>query len=93
MLPRMFIPWANQLLDVVGVERGDHVLDVACGPGSVAHLAAARSGPSGCVLGCDLNQAMLDLAAENAPHADVARIEWRKRQRIPSPRPTSRSTS
>jgi SAM-dependent methyltransferase len=78
MLPRMFIPWANQLLDVVGVERGDYVLDVACGPGSVAHLAAARSGPSGYVLGCDLNQAMLDLAAENAPHADVARMEWRQ---------------
>jgi SAM-dependent methyltransferase len=88
MLSRMFIPWANLLLEAVGIHVGDHVLDVACGPGSVAHLAAARSGSSGYVLGCDLNAAMLDLAAAKTPAA-VARTEWRQGSADALPAPSA----
>lgn len=61
-VPRLFTPWAEVLLDRVGVREGDAVLDVATGPGTVARLAAARVGPAGRVTGADLSPAMLDIA-------------------------------
>lgn len=63
MVPRMFTPWAELLLDELQLITGEAVLDVACGPGSVARLAAKRVGPSGSVTGCDLSPAMLEIAA------------------------------
>ncbi len=46
---------SERLLDLVGVERGNRVLDLACGFGEPALRAAARVGPEGHVLGVDLN--------------------------------------
>jgi hypothetical protein len=43
-LPRVFTAWRHVLLDLVTVRRGEAVLDVATGPGSVARLAAAVAG-------------------------------------------------
>jgi SAM-dependent methyltransferase len=63
MVPRMFTPWAELLLDEIELTAGEAVLDVACGPGSVTRLAATRVGPSGHVTGCDLSAAMLEIAA------------------------------
>jgi len=67
LVPRMFTPWAELLLDELAVETGEAVLDVACGPGSVARLAAARVGPLGYVIGCDLSPAMLEIAEAKPP--------------------------
>jgi SAM-dependent methyltransferase len=61
-VPRLFTPWAEVLLDRVGVREGDAVLDVATGPGTVARLAAARVGETGRVTGVDLSPAMLAIA-------------------------------
>lgn len=58
----LFSPWGEHLLDRVGVREGDSVLDVACGPGTVARLAAGRVGPAGSVVGCDLSEEMLSIA-------------------------------
>jgi ubiquinone/menaquinone biosynthesis C-methylase UbiE len=41
---------------------GERVVDVACGTGIVARVAAARVGPSGAVVGVDLNPGMLSVA-------------------------------
>ena len=62
MVPRMFEPWAELLLDQLDLRAGEALVDVACGPGSVARRAAHRAGPSGRVTGCDLSPAMLGLA-------------------------------
>jgi ubiquinone/menaquinone biosynthesis C-methylase UbiE len=62
MVPRMFEPWAELLLDQLNLRSGEAVLDVACGPGTVTRRAALRVGASGSVMGCDLSPAMLDLA-------------------------------
>jgi len=54
------------------------VLDVACGPGTVARLAAVRVGPSGQVTACDLSPAMLAVAEAKASLADAAPITYRQ---------------
>jgi ubiquinone/menaquinone biosynthesis C-methylase UbiE len=76
MVPRMFEPWAELLLDQVKLENGDAVLDVACGPGTVTRKAALRVGPSGSVTGCDLSPAMLDLARSKISVDGGAPIEY-----------------
>ena len=62
MVPRLFDPWAEFLLDQLKLQSGQSVLDVACGPGTVTRQAALRVGPSGRVTGCDFSPAMLELA-------------------------------
>lgn len=62
MVPRIFGPWGHELLSELGLAPGEAVLDVACGPGTVTRLAAALSGPTGRVTGCDLSPAMLGIA-------------------------------
>lgn len=73
----IFVPWGEHLLDRVGVHEGESLLDVACGPGTVARLAACRVGPSGSVVGCDVSGEMLSIARAKG---DVggARIEYRQ---------------
>jgi len=76
MVPRIFGPWGNKLLGELGLAPGEAVLDVACGPGTVTRLAAALSGPTGRVTGCDLSPAMLGIAAGLGPVAGGAAIEY-----------------
>ena len=76
-VPRQFGPQARRLLENVPLRPGDQVLDVACGTGVVARLAADRVAPSGRVVGIDLNDAMLAVARAHAPDTG-ALIEWRQ---------------
>src|SRR5258706_3480033 len=76
MVPRIFEPWGRALLDEVALEPGEAVLDVACGPGTVTRLAAARSGPAGRVTGCDLSPAMLEIAVGRGPIENGAAIDY-----------------
>lgn len=52
------------LVDVLGLEPGDRVLDVGCGPGRHAH-ALGRRGIQ--VHGVDISQRFVDLASDDAP--------------------------
>jgi SAM-dependent methyltransferase len=76
MVPRMFEPWGGLLLDELALAEGEAVLDVACGPGSVTRLAAARVGAAGRVTGADLSPAMLAIAREKPRPAGSAPIEY-----------------
>ena len=71
-----FQPWADLLLTSLGVTRGQAVLDVACGPGTVSGLAARRVGPRGRVTGCDLSSAMLSIARAKPPFPLSAPLEY-----------------
>lgn len=73
-VPSIASPLAIDLIATAALQRGESVLDVACGTGIVARLAAARVGPSGRVAGIDLNPGMLEVARSAAP-AEVS-IEW-----------------
>ena len=63
--------------ELAALEPGDCVLDVGCGTGASALPAAAFTGPAGQVLGIDLAQSMLDLAAEKATRRGLRNIEFR----------------
>ena len=64
-VPALFAGWARRLVDRAGATPGETVLDVACGTGVVARLAAERVGES--VVGLDLNEAMLAVARRIRP--------------------------
>ena len=66
-VPSVFEPLARLFLDRVPLAPGQRVIDIACGTGIVARLAARVVGETGEILGVDLNPAMLDVARENAP--------------------------
>lgn len=67
LLPRVFDPWARVLLGVVPPRLGEIVLDVATGPGTLAHPLAALVGPNGRVAAVDVSRAMLTVA-RSRPH-------------------------
>ncbi len=77
LVPRLFVPWADLLLDRLGVVPGQSVVDIACGPGTVSRLAAARVGPQGRVVGCDLSPAMLEIARDLPPVPGGMNLEFR----------------
>jgi len=71
-VPAIFEQWTVPLLDAAGVQPGHRLLDVACGPGVLARRAADRVGPTGRVVGLDLNEGMLTVARRLRPD-----LEWR----------------
>ena len=75
-VPAIGAPFAADLIESAGLSPGDRVLDVACGTGIVARLAAPRVGPTGRVTGLDLNPGMLAVAASVTP-PEMA-IDWRE---------------
>ncbi len=75
-VPLIFLPWAQLLVAAVGLAKGDHVLDIATGPGTVARVAAARVGATGRVVGVDISPAMLSVARAKPPARGAAPIEY-----------------
>jgi ubiquinone/menaquinone biosynthesis C-methylase UbiE len=73
-VPAIGRPLAGALVDVAGVGPGQRVLDVACGTGIVASVAAERVGAEGSVAGVDLNPGMLAVA-RSTPASGVP-ISW-----------------
>lgn len=73
----MFTPWGEYLLDALSVTSGEHLLDVATGPGTVARLASGRLGPTGLVLATDLSAAMLAIAEAKGAVEGGSPIEYR----------------
>jgi len=74
-VPAIFRPLAERTLQRVGVHEGARVIDIACGTGIVARLAAEKVGKSGKVVGIDLNPGMIEVARQNSPLTG-ANLEW-----------------
>jgi ubiquinone/menaquinone biosynthesis C-methylase UbiE len=76
----IFRPFAEQLVSRVAPNRGDSVIDVACGTGIVARVARERLGPEARVVGVDVAPAMLAAARTVDPT-----IDWREGNAISLP--------
>ncbi len=71
-----FMPFAEKLLALARLHRGQRVLDVATGAGAVALMAAREVGPGGSVVGVDLSGSMIALAHERAVQAGLPQVEF-----------------
>jgi SAM-dependent methyltransferase len=64
------------------VKPGDVVLDLGAGGGKICFIASQLAGPSGRVIGVDMNDAMLELARKSAPEVAArvgyANVEFRR---------------
>ena len=74
-------PWAPMLVDAARLAAGEYALDVACGTGVVTRVAAERVGPTGHVVGIDLNPGMIAVARSLPAPADTP-IEWFERSAL-----------
>jgi ubiquinone/menaquinone biosynthesis C-methylase UbiE len=70
-VPALFAQWGPVVAAEAGVRKGDRVLDVACGTGALTLAAAEIAGPSGSVVGLDVNPEMLVVARGKS-----VQIEW-----------------
>lgn len=68
---------STRLVERMALRPGDRVLDVACGPGTSALLAARAVGPSGHVVAVDYGRQMLDIAEKQARSQGLTNIEFR----------------
>lgn len=76
LAPAVFEPWAEVLLDVVGIAAGARVLDIASGTGVVARAAARRAGGEGRVVASDVSGPMLARAASVGVSDGASPIEY-----------------
>src|SRR6476620_5853359 len=91
LVPVIFGVWAPILVELAQPRPGERVVDVACGTGIVARIAATRVGPTGVVVGVDLNPGMLSVArsvASTDPRSS-APIQWQEASADKMPLPDS----
>lgn len=74
-VPLIAGPLAADLLKQAGLRAGERVLDVACGTGIIARLAAERVGPKGSVAALDVNAGMLEVA-RSVTGSTTPPIKW-----------------
>lgn len=70
-VPALFRQWGPVIAEAAAIGPGQQVLDVACGTGVLACAAAQRVGPTGAVVGLDVNPQMLAVARRQP-----AQVEW-----------------
>ncbi|MFR9804533.1 class I SAM-dependent methyltransferase [Pseudonocardia sp. RS010] len=67
LVPTIGAPFARAVVDAAALRPDERVLDVACGTGVVARLAAEWMGSTGTVAGVDPAPPMLEVARATAP--------------------------
>lgn len=77
MVPVLFGPSAERLIDQARPRPKERVLDVGCGTGIAARRAAARMGAAGRVVGVDASPGMLAVARAAAAREGLG-IDWRE---------------
>lgn len=74
-VPAIGLPVARELMRTAALAPGERVLDVACGTGVIARLAAEQVGPEGAVTAVDVAADMIEVA-RSVPSSG-APIDWR----------------
>jgi ubiquinone/menaquinone biosynthesis C-methylase UbiE len=86
LVPLLFAPGAEYLIELASLGAEERVLDVGCGTGIVARRVAWRVGADGKVVGLDINESMLEVARKVSSDIRPA-IEWRKGDATDMPLP------
>jgi ubiquinone/menaquinone biosynthesis C-methylase UbiE len=86
LVPAITTKWAEDLINRAQPDAGEAVIDVACGTGVVARLAAQRMN-SGRVTGLDLNAGMLTVARTEP--SEGLPIEWVEGSALDLPFPSA----
>jgi ubiquinone/menaquinone biosynthesis C-methylase UbiE len=76
LVPAMFAPFAEQLVEVAAVRPGSSVVDIACGTGVVSRAAARLAGAGGSVTGADLGEPTLAIARSFPAEEGAAPITY-----------------
>jgi ubiquinone/menaquinone biosynthesis C-methylase UbiE len=84
LVPAITSLWATDLIERAAPQTGERVLDLACGTGIVARLAAVRMG-KGRIVGMDINRGMLAVARSLPDAASL--IEWQEGSAMDLPLP------
>ena len=71
-----FAPFTRHLFQLAGISTGMRVLDVGCGSGDVAFLAADLVGPGGEVIGVDRAAAAVQRATARAQSRDIGNMKF-----------------
>jgi ubiquinone/menaquinone biosynthesis C-methylase UbiE len=77
VLGRVMRPTTLPLLERAGVTSGLRCLDVGCGGGDVTFDLASLVGPTGSVVGIDVDATKIGLARSDAEQAEVGNVELR----------------
>jgi len=75
-VPSIGEPLAKDLVDRARIKPSDRVLDVACGTGIVARLAAPLAKAASRLAGLDPNAGMLTVARKTAPEPAAVAAHW-----------------
>src|SRR5437667_6242552 len=73
---QVFAPFTRQLFEQAGIGPGMRILDVGCGAGDVAFLAADLVGPSGEVIGADRAAAAVRWATDRAQERGIRNVSF-----------------
>jgi ubiquinone/menaquinone biosynthesis C-methylase UbiE len=74
-VPAIATPVSADLLKAASLQPGERILDVACGTGLIARLAAEQVGPTGSVTAIDISPDMIDVA-KATPSPAAPAIDW-----------------
>ena len=66
----------RHFLEAMGLQSGMRVLDVGCGVGDVALLAARMVGPGGEVVGIDLDESAVQMARHRAAGEELTNVQF-----------------
>ncbi len=86
LVPSIFGPWAEDLVEMAALRRGERVLDIACGTGIVARTAARKLAGSGSVVGKAFRVEVHNKIAISRSTIPVSAVFQNKTERI-SPNP------
>jgi ubiquinone/menaquinone biosynthesis C-methylase UbiE len=71
-------PAQDKLLEMVNLQPGEKLIDIACGTGLVSFPAAEKLGPNGFVLATDISDAMVKICTETAKERNVNKIQFKR---------------
>lgn len=69
-------PAAQEMIEEVGVQSGESILDIACGTGIDAFLARDRLGDAGRIIGIDIAPKMVEVANAKAKGRGLANVSF-----------------